>query len=248
MSSTSSATPRFLAALLLVSTAGCAGPATAPRRTASYPATYPASSWQGPGPSPGPAVDDHVNGFHLGAALGFSNGTGDEGDFEQDIANRGHPVSVSHDDSGLAWKAWGLYRFLDHFGVQLGFTQLNVPDSTVRQTGPPGMGAPPLTAVVDDQHPLAGYGPTLSAKVFTPEWHRMSLFAQAGLWYWIARIDVDIPGAGSTKVKEEGIDFFGGAGVQVYAGEGFHFQLGWERYFLDGYEVDFFSGGLSYGF
>jgi len=195
----------------------------------------------------GPELVDR-NGFYVGGALGWSDGTADDSEFEDDLAPT-HVTSVDLDDQGFAWKVWGLYRFLQYFGVELGFTHLRVPDSTVRELrGPNGS----LAADVDDVHPLGGYGGTLSLKAFTPEWKRLSAYGQLGLWYWAARIDVTVtPSAGpssSAEVREEGIDFFGGAGVQYDAGAGFLFQLGWERYFLDGDGVDFFSAGVNYGF
>ena len=242
LTGTSSLSARLIALLLAATAFACATPNVAPRALAEQP-PFVIAQEADPNAPPDP------NGFYVGGVLGFAAGRSSDSEFENDLAPT-HVTRVDLDDNGLGWRLFGLYRFLDYLGIELGFTQLKVPDSTIQEIGGPNASLP---ADVRDAHPLGGYGGTLAAKFFTPEYNRVSAYGQVGLWYWAARIDVDIaPGGGgptsSSTIREEGLDFYGGVGLLIDAGEGFHFQLGWDRYFLDGDGVDFFSGGLTYGF
>ena len=243
LTGTSSSSARLIVPLLVATSFACASPTpnVVPRAMAERPAVIVQDA--------DPFAPPDPNGFYVGGLLGFAGGRSSDSEFENDLAPT-HVTRIDLDDNGLGWRLFGLYRFLDYLGIELGFTQLKVPDSTVQEIGGPNASLP---AAVRDAHPLGGYGGTLAAKVFTPEYNRVSAYGQVGLWYWAARIDVDIaPGGGgpatSSTIREEGLDFYGGVGVLIDAGEGIQFQVGWDRYFLDGDGIDFFSGGLTYGF
>ena len=186
-------------------------------------------------------------GVYIGGTCGYIDGGESAGDFEDEINRRspaGRDVSLSLDDTDVGYKGFVGYRFANPFAVELAWTGLEGPDTSVFA---PTVDAN-LLGDIGRLHPLAGRGPSLSVLAHPWECGRLSTFAKLGYWYWEADVDVDLGGGNRVRRRPTGFDFVLGAGLQYRLFDRLNLRVEYERYFLDDDGVDMVSAGLQFTF
>jgi OmpA-like transmembrane domain len=184
--------------------------------------------------------------FYIGGNFGFTDGNESAGDLQDDINRRGgggRSVTVDLDDTDVGYKAFLGYRFVQPFAIELGYTGLEGPNSTINA---PVVDAS-LVADVLDLHPVTGRGPTLSVVGYPIRCGRFEMFTRIGVWYWEADVDVKL---GGTVVRKDpnGWDPILGVGAQFRLFSQVRARVEYERYFLRNADIDLLSLGLTVGF
>ncbi len=189
---------------------------------------------------------DPRRGVYLGATYGWTDGSGSSAELQSELNRRtpaGRNVTVDLDDTDNGYKGLVGYRFLRPFALELAYTDLDGPTSTIDA---PTVDAN-LPGDVLELHPIAGRGPSLSLLGFPFEYERLSVFGKLGVWYWKSSAEVKL-GNSVIRRNPSGWDLIGGVGVQFRLYEGLSARLEYERYFLDVNEVDLLSLGVVYRF
>jgi OmpA-like transmembrane domain len=184
--------------------------------------------------------------FYIGGNFGFTDGNESAGDLQDDINRRGgggRSVTVDLDDTDVGYKAFLGYRFVQPFAIELGYTGLEGPNSTINA---PVIDAS-LVADVHDLHPVTGRGPMLSVVGYPIRCGRFEMFTRIGVWYWEADVDVNV---GGTVVRKDpnGWDPIIGVGAQFRLFSQVRARVEYERYFLRNADIDLLSLGLTVGF
>lgn len=184
--------------------------------------------------------------FYLGGNFGLTDGNESAGDLQNDINRRGpasRSVAVDLDDTDVGYKVFLGYRFVQPFAVELGYTGLEGPDSTIRTNAVDA----DLIGDIHDLHPVTGRGPSLALVAYPVRCGRFDLFARIGVWYWEADVRVNV---GNIEVRNDpnGLDPIIGLGAQYRLFSRVRARLEYERYFLGNSEVDLLSLGLTVGF
>lgn len=186
-------------------------------------------------------------GVYIGGSFGWTDGGGSANEFQDEVNRRspaGRNVSISIDDTDVGYKGFVGYRFANPFAVELAWTGLEGPDSSVNA---PAVDAN-LLGDIGQLHPLAGRGPSLSIVGHPYECGRLSTFAKLGIWYWEADVEVDLSGGNVVRRRPTGFDFVGGVGMTYRLVDRLGARVEYERYFHDDDGVDLLSVGLSYTF
>lgn len=199
-------------------------------------------------PTPDPArtprqeVEWFHSGWYVGASAGTMNADASASELDRDLARRGWTTDSSLDDTDFAWKVFAGYRFEAPFAIEVGYTDLGQIDSKI-EAMPADLDA--FLDDVADVHPFSANGVTLSAQWFPLDTRHVDFGLRGGLWYWDAEVDVDGPGGASVDVDEDGIDPLAGVGVWVRVTERIEVRAEFEKYWVDGDDIDFFSAGLQ---
>lgn len=166
----------------------------------------------------GPAAAQQA-GAYAGGSIGMTSV-----DVCDDLASLGLSEC---DDQDMGFKVFGGFRFHENFGAEAAYVDLG----EVTVSGPGGSGS-----VETDGFEFAGVG-TL------PLNEQFDLFAKLGLYMW----DVSAVGpAGSSD--DDGTDLMFGLGGAWNFTEQLSARAEWERFDLDGDNVDFLSVGLQFNF
>lgn len=134
---------------------------------------------------------------------------------------------LSCDDEDTGFKVFGGYKANENFAIEGLWADLG----EVSISGPGGAG----TVEVD------GFG--LAAVGILPLNEQFGIFGKLGIYRWDASGGGDLAGAG-----DDGTDLMFGAGVNWNFTERFGLRVEWERYDIDGDDVDFLSLGLQFNF
>jgi OOP family OmpA-OmpF porin len=131
------------------------------------------------------------------------------------------------DDSDTGFKVFGGYRINDNFAAEVGFVDLG----EVTVSGPGGS-----ASVETDGFQFAGLG-------VIPLNSQFELFAKLGLFMW------DVSASGPTgSASDDGNDLMFGAGAAWNFTEQVAARIEWERFDVDGDDVDFWSLGVQFNF
>jgi len=186
-----------------------------------------------------------TKGWYMGAALGVTEGSSTAQDVGDDLRAAGADVEVELDDNDFGARVYGGYRFARPFAVELGFTSLAGPSSSVVEQAP----GDDLVAKVAAAHPVTGEGITAAALWLPYESRRFALHLKGGAWFWVSDIDVEVTTSdgttSTTELREDGVDPLLGLGLQYRVSHPWILRLEYERYFLQ--ESDFIDM-LSLGF
>ena len=166
----------------------------------------------------GPAIAQDNNGFYVGAGMGYSNLSIDEGKLNRMIDD-GLPTPWTltrsqTDENATPYQIFGGYRFMDYFAVELAY--LNLGEATYKgnlsdnATTNPQVGAIKGTWSVD--------GVPASFLGIWPVSDQFDIFGRVGVFYGSVDLKVrakDASGATiiSGSADDNTTEFFGGAGV-----------------------------------
>jgi len=131
------------------------------------------------------------------------------------------------DDSDIGLKLFGGYRINQNFAAEVGFIDLG----EVTVSGPGGSGS-----VESDGIQFAGVG-------IIPVNPQFDVFGKLGFFMW----DVSASGPGGTA-DDDGTDLMFGVGAAWKFSPQLAARAEWERFDLDGDDVDFLSIGLQFNF
>jgi hypothetical protein len=195
------------------------------------------------------AIEDLVyprRGWYAGISGGVTVGHVSSAEFQRELADLGHQTRVDLDDQRIGEKAYVGYRFDAPFALELGYTNLEGPTSTItEQTSPPQ--TQQLLDDIADEHPIAGRGLTFAARYIPIQWPRVDAFLTLGGWVWDSTVDIDLhAGNASASIDKSGFDVFAGIGAEYRLSRSFALRAEIERYELDGDPVDFLSLGVVY--
>lgn len=156
---------------------------------------------------------------YIGAGIGMTSV-----DICDDLTALG---ATSCDDEDTGMKLFGGYKFNKNIAIEGQWTDLG----EVSATGPGG------TATVE----VDGFG--VAAVGMIPLSERFGLFGKVGAFMW------DASGGGAASgTDEDGTDIMFGAGVNWNLTQKFGLRAEWERFDVDGDDVDFLSIGAQFNF
>ncbi|MDH3314343.1 MAG: outer membrane beta-barrel protein [Gammaproteobacteria bacterium] len=157
-------------------------------------------------------------GFYVGAGAGFTS-----------IDLCGDPAlagATSCDDDDVGFKVFGGFKFNQYFGAEIGYADLG----EVSVSGPGGT----ATAEVDGfQFAAVGSYPI----------EQFSLLGKVGFFAWDGEISTPIG-----SFDDDGTDFMFGLGGAFHFTPQFSVRGEWERFDVDGDDVDMFSASIIYNF
>jgi OOP family OmpA-OmpF porin len=134
---------------------------------------------------------------------------------------------TSCDDEGSGFKIFGGYKFNQNFGVEASLVDLG----EFSATGPGG------TASVG----VDGFG--VAAVGMIPISQKFDIFGKVGIYMW------DASGGGvASGISDDGSDIMFGAGVNWSILNRLGLRAEWERFDVDGDDVDFISIGAQFNF
>jgi OOP family OmpA-OmpF porin len=134
---------------------------------------------------------------------------------------------LSCDDEDTGFKIFGGYKANEHFAIEALWADLG----EVSVSGPGGS----LSLSVD------GFG--AAAVGILPLNEKFGLFGKIGMFMW------DISGGGlASGASDDGTDIMFGAGVNWNLTQKFGLRAEWERFDVDGDDVDFLSIGAQFNF
>lgn len=186
-------------------------------------------------------------GFYVGGGAGVMARHDDsQSGLAREIGKQGHAgIDVDLDSVEFGWRAALGYRFELPLSLELGYTFLRGPDSTINvATSNPGRS---LQDDVEDEHPLTAHGVTLAAQGYILNNDLFDITLKAGVWLWDSDTKVTLNGM-RQRIDRDGFDPIFGAGVQYRLAVPLHARLDYERYVIDGDEVDLFTMGMTYKF
>ncbi len=181
-------------------------------------------------------------GWYLGVGAGESDADVSSGDVNQDMAEAGITGTSSVDDTDTAWKIFAGYQYNRYLGVEVGYVDLGEIDVDAITTAPT---AATIKADVETQ------GVALSVVGSYPINDKFSVFGRVGAFYWDTEASAAAVVSGAVaKASEDddGIDLLFGAGAEYGFTRNIGVRLEWERYDVDGDDVDMISGNLLYRF
>ena len=135
---------------------------------------------------------------------------------------------TSCDDKDTGMKIFGGFKFNQNLGLEASWVDLG----EVSATGPGGT----ATGEVD------GFG--LAVMGMIPLNEKFGLFGKVGAYMWDSTVSA--PGFGS--VSDDGTDIMFGAGVNWNLTTHFGLRAEWERFDIDGDDIDFISIGAQFNF
>ncbi len=157
--------------------------------------------------------------FYAGASVGPATV-----DLCDDLSGLG-VTGCDDDDTGL--KLFAGSRINQNLAVELGWVDLG----ELKATAPGG----PARLQVDGIQAAA-----LGILPLNPTWRA---FGKVGLYLW----DVDARGPGGS-FSDDGTDIMFGGGAAWNVARGFDLRFEWERFDVDGDDIDMFSAGVQFNF
>lgn len=179
------------------------------------------------------------SGFYIGGSIGQSKLKNlDSTDIDTEFASLGVTSSTTVDDTDTGFKIFGGYRIMQYLAVEVAYADLG------EATANSAITAPSLGQVVTKANADAF---TISALGILPIGENFSVFGRVGVNFWNA--DLKTSGFGvSASDDADGTDWVYGAGVMYNVNANFALRGEWERYDLDGTDVDLLSAGISWSF
>ena len=136
--------------------------------------------------------------------------------------------ATSCDDEDTGLKLFGGYKFNPNFAVEGAWIDLGEVSASA--------GGGTVTAEVD--------GIQVAAVGMIPINPQFGVFGKVGLFLW----DGTISATGLGSVSDDGNDIMFGAGVNWNIGQKLGLRAEWERFDIDGDDIDFLSVGVQFNF
>ncbi len=187
-------------------------------------------------------VEWYRSGSYIGVQVGAMNANASASDLDRDLSGRGYVTQSSLDDTDAGFKIYGGYRFESPWALELGYVDLGTVESSVSATP---VNPTQFLADLADLHPFAGRGVTAAAEYFMIDRPQIDFGLRAGLWAWSSDTDARAAGGLRVDVDESGVDPFVGADFLVRLSGRTSLRVQYEKYWLDGDDVDFVSLGLQ---
>ena len=191
------------------------------------------------------AANAKDSGWYLGAGVGQVDYDSpiSESEADANLAYNGITGTTSIDDTDTGWKLFGGYQINRNFALELGYVNLGEFGLDIDFTAPVAGSA--NASIEVDGFALSGLG-------ILPIGDKFGVFGRVGAYAWEANADatVSVSGIGTVSLSddEDGTDFFYGIGAKYDFMENFGARVEWERYDIDGDDVDLISGSLVYIF
>jgi hypothetical protein len=190
------------------------------------------------------AADDGA-GWYIGVRGGVATSTLSEGDIERALAERGHEVDATVDDSHAMGAVFGGHRWANGFGLEVGYVDLGEyeVELAATTTDPDGL-------LVDAQAELADAGRGLSAAL-TWSWalgDSIELTPHVGAYYWESERELRTSD-GNLKSEEDGVDATAGITLGWRLSPAWSLGIGWDVWAAgDRNDLHTWSAALTYRF
>ncbi len=196
-----------------------------------------------------PTADGFEPHFFVSGRLGLARSLTTTGELERRFDRIGYNIDVTHIDRLDMGYALGIgYQFRDHWAVVGGGAHL-------------GEFAIDLEGELDDEeafyraaetlHPESAKGLFAALQYQVPFGERWRASFRLGALSWKGEYSTHLLDMGGQEVgddRQSGTDLYLGGGVALALDRRWSIDAGWERYFFDNHDVDFWSLGLSYRF
>jgi len=136
------------------------------------------------------------------------------------------------DDEDTGLKIFGGYKFNPNFAIEgawIDLGEVSASDGVVN-----------VAAEVD--------GFQIAAVGMFPINPKFGIFGKVGVFMWDVSATASAPGFGSAQASDDGNDIMFGAGVNWNLTTRFGLRAEWERFDIDGDDVDFISIGAQFNF
>ncbi len=180
--------------------------------------------------------------WYAGIGAGQSDWDISSSDVNKELAAAGITGTSSVDETDTAWKIFAGYQHNKYLGVELGYVDLGEIDIDATTTAP-------TASTVNVNAEADGF--TLSAIGTIPIGDKFGLFGRVGAFYWDveAKAAAVVSGAVATaSADDDGTDIFYGVGAKYDFTKNLGVRVEWERFDIDGDDVDLVSGSLLYSF
>lgn len=178
--------------------------------------------------------------FYLGIAFGQTDLDVSESELTAAL-NDGSLSSPDFDNEDSSLKLLGGYAFNENIALEAGYIDLGEYDYSATSDGS-GVYAPGALTVDTELDAMF-----LNVKGSIPISQIFALSAKAGVFSWEIEAKA-ANGGGSARVDDDGNDLFFGVGASARLGGNFAIDLDFERYDLDGDDLDVLSLGFRYLF
>jgi hypothetical protein len=185
--------------------------------------------------------------WFAGGSFGISDSHVDKAELNRKLAASGYDALVSGvDDTSSAYRLFVGRSLGDSLGIEAGYLDLGEVELTIegRYTD--------VADFVDSVrlvHPFSAEGFYVAGNYnwyFYSDW---SLLVRAGIYSWDSDYRTTSTGGSATaRDGRNGTDLFYGIGGQYDMTSSWSVQALWERFDLDGHDVDYFNAGVMYRF
>jgi uncharacterized repeat protein (TIGR02543 family) len=184
------------------------------------------------------ANDDQFRapGWFIGGTLGAALGDVESRDVTAKLLDAAHVK----DRNRLAGRLFGGYRFNQHLSLEAGYTDLGKVTTTIETSA---LNLNDVKGVL----PASGEGWELSVSGYLPLAKRWDVYGRLGAWHWETRYRVEETGQ-QRRPSASGLDGIGGLGVRYWVSPSWQAGLGWDRYRVDGQNVDLLGLSVVYQF
>jgi hypothetical protein len=190
------------------------------------------------------AADDS-SGWYIGVRGGIATSTLDDGDIERALAARGHIVDATVDDDHAIGALFGGHRWVNGFGLEVGFVDLAEYDVALTATT-----ANPAALLADAQSVLADAGRGVSASL-TWSWaltDAVELTPRIGGYYWESERELR-SNVGRVRREEDGFDLTAGIVLGWRLSSTWSLGIGWDAWDAgDRNDVRAWNASLTYRF
>lgn len=183
------------------------------------------------------------NGWYIGASVGqseFDLGSGAE--LDALLLTDGITSTTTTDDSDTGWKLFGGFAFSENFAVEAGYVDFGESEFNTTVTAPAIAAGVYNTAVETTSFyvDLVGTVPVTDS---------FNVFGKVGFNRWDVEGTISVPGFGSgTILEDDGNDVTYGVGASYSFTDSVAVRGEWERFDIDGEDMDLLSLGIQYSF
>lgn len=181
-------------------------------------------------------------GFYLGGSFGQAKMSDFSGsDVDAVFASVGVTSRSTTDTKDDGWKVFAGYRIMKYLAVEGAYTNLGEASSRSVVTAP----VPGTLNISAEAEAWS-----LSMLGILPLNDKFSLFGRLGFNTWNVDVKATGTGSGATTFNydDKGTDVLYGVGASYHFTPNLNLRAEWERYNLDGNDVDFLSAGLGWSF
>ena len=190
-------------------------------------------------------VDWFRSGPYFGGSIGLAQSNADDGDISRDLENRGYTgVDTDLDDSDLAWKLFGGYRFEQPFALELAAVDLGTIESDVSLDPPADLDT--FLGDLADIHPFSAKGVALTGTWYALDEDDWQAGLKGGLWWWDGEVEARAISGETVSESDRGLDLVLGAVGLVDIDEEWSLRAEVEHYRVDSDGVTFFSVGAQW--
>jgi len=181
-------------------------------------------------------------GWYIGVGAGQSDVDISSSDVNKIMTAAGITGTSSVDETDTAWKIFAGYQYNKYLGVELGYVDLGEVDIDAVITAPTA-----ATLKINAETQAAA----LSVIASLPIGDKFNVFGRVGAFYWDVEAEAAAVVGGvvsKASADDDGIDLLFGAGAKYDFTKNVGVRVEWERYDVDGDDIDLISGSLLYSF